>query len=121
MGWLVVVARGMVGEGVREDTEDVEMVKGAPGPHSPSRNGESCPEWCGGVPAGGCGGDCGLEGVNSERRNAFRARTRRLESSEVPVGLTGLEKFRCFGKVEGVRPAMEREPAIGLDRTSPGP
>ena len=57
----------------------------------------------------------------ADRRNAFRARTRRLGSSGAPTGLTGLEKFKCLGirQSGGYMPNLEYEPAIGLDTRSP--
>jgi len=97
---------------------DVETLKRDSGVHRPPCIWER-PEGCGDAPCEGCGGVCGLELANADRRNAFRARTRRLESSEVSAGLTGLEKFMCLGRVDGIRPtlALEYTSAIGLGST----
>lgn len=73
-----------------------------------------------------CGDDCGrgcsngfrVEWVNVDR-NAFRARTWRLASSEAPSGFTGREKFTFLGTADGVRPASVCESRLGLDSTLP--
>ena len=107
--------------GMKEDVkvfEDVEMFRGAAGTCCPSLDGEICRESGGDARGEGCGGRA-VGCVNSERRNAFRARTWRFaSSSEAPPALIGLEKFKCLRWVEGVRPT-ERGSVIGLDSTSP--
>ena len=75
--------------------DDVEVFRGVSGTFFPSLDGEICRESGGDAPGEGCG-DCAVGCVNSERRNAFRARTWRFVSSEAPPALIGLEKFKCL-------------------------
>ena len=106
--------------GMKEDSmafEDVEVFRGVSGTCFPSLDVEICRESGGDAPGEGCG-DCAVVCVNSERRNAFRARTWRFVSSEALPALIGLEKFKYLRWVEGLRP-IEWDSVIELDNTFP--
>ena len=125
-GWLLAETRGLDGGRAEGTWEDVgakgepSVFSGVSGDACCLSNRGRCPERCGtGDDRGAsCGDGCRLECVKVER-NAFRARTWRLASSEVPPGLTGLEKFMFLGREDGVRPTKTRELGAGLDKIFP--
>ena len=103
-------------EGESESLEGLSVIFG--GAYCVASDRDSSAVRRGGDCGRGCSGVFELEWVNVDR-NAFRARTWRLASSEAPSGFTGREKFTFLGMADGVRPANNRASGVGIDSTFP--